>query len=172
MIGFTVKGLDEWNVTNKCRRVEHMLEGTGMDYADMTKWDLSEVSSIDRMFHSCPRLTVVAFPKNMRRLQSMHYTFIRSQSLEQVHLPEVTAVIKDANACFLSAGVDGFRIGNIDRLSCKPDVSDLEQMFAYSQPARSDLFGFINANKLGPEDCKTLWIDDEVIEILSRGGLE
>jgi hypothetical protein len=160
--GFTGKGLENWNVTDKCRYAHMMFERSGVRRVDMSKWDLLNVVDISLMFSYCDDLQEVRFPSEMNKLQVMQSVFDNARGLKEVVLPEHTGEIKTLLGCFMCAGTNQFKIYNLAELKCSKETGML-MMFAHSKPRLIDIIEFVEANDLASYDLEDLHLEDSLM---------
>jgi surface protein len=167
--GFTGNGLENWNVSSKCKELNGMFDSCkSLKEIDMSKWDLRGVTGMDAMFCNDMELLSVRFPEEMPKLQSAAYVFQFCRALTYVRLPKkILGDVRHTDNMFDMSGSKHNRliVDNLDSISLpKTDGRSVDEysrdMFYGCGIMPKILREYINAQNLSDNDIAQLGIDN------------
>jgi hypothetical protein len=167
--GFTGKGLEGWNVSNKCKSAFNMFHScVSLETLNMRNWDLRGFSNAANMFYGCEKLKTVNLPDVMPKFTNAQYMFAKCDTLTNVQLPGTASeVMEHTGGMFYGSGIKGKRliVDNLDSIVLPKDKEgSVHQicmgMFTACGIKPKILRDYINAQNLSDNDIARLGIDN------------
>lgn len=167
--GFTGKGIENWNVTSKCKYMNGMFKSTAIEEIDLTRWDLGGLISAFSMFDKVKGLKSVQLPELMPKLDRAYGMFRYCHSLAYVKLPQnILENLRDTRMMFYYSGSNHNQlvVDNLDSIILPKArvriVKDTcENMFYHCGILPEILKDYVEGQNLSTKDIRFLGIDTD-----------